>query len=186
MMPSLPPLMQRIRHSSFFRRMYRLRQCSTLAIESCSTPSDFRGSISPCCSLSGVPPHDAHSYFMVISMSILFSVFLYPSPSNHSPKHHITLHSPFLSRHMSRYLKAACVTFDSSRRFGLIFSSTHTIVFLAIHHCVASRYFPLLQSRCSYVRQTLNQQPTTCFMTEMPTLERSAAYRMLQAWRTVQ
>ena len=65
-------------------------------------------------------------------LPIWFFVFL--AFSFHSfPKHYIMFHSPFLSRHSPKYLKAVFVTLESSVHSGLMFSSTHTLVFLSIH-----------------------------------------------------
>ena len=47
---------------------------------------------------------------------------------------------PRSSHHMSNvYVKAACATLDSSVLSGLMFSSTHTLVFLSIHDSLITR-----------------------------------------------
>ena len=110
----------------------RLRYAS--AVESCHTPADNRGSTSPSVSISGVPSlmllmegpfmlFTLHSH-LVIGLPRLLFPLISPSMTPFSmPRSSLTTCPKY----------HAYATFDSRVHSGLMFSSTHTLVFLSIH-----------------------------------------------------
>ena len=111
----------------------------TLCRRGVPTPGDNRSS--PFGSISGVPSHavNGRSFYGV---HIVQPSCYWPSPPSlptHLPEHHIILHSAFLSHHKSKVKLHACATLDSSVHSGLMFSSSHTLVFLSIHDTLITR-----------------------------------------------
>ena len=109
--------------------------------------------------------------FMGCSVSSIYpSCSWYSSSSlpTHAPKHHIIIHSVFLSllpqgildMSCPKYLKAACATPDSTVHFGLMFSSTQTLVFLSVQHnrAVSNTTSQMHQLSCAFYKKYINQK----------------------------
>ena len=114
---------------------------SHCAFESCPTPGDNRGSTSPFGSISGVSYHAVNGRSFYVVQIVQPSCYWpsLPSLPTRLPGRHAIVQSAFLSHHMSKYLKAACATLESSVRYGWMFSSPHTLVCLSIHETLITR-----------------------------------------------